>query len=239
MSHTWIQNAFKPVKEHLPAAISNPIRSVITAFLTPILYSWRTGHFRSSFKMAAVSKYGTPLPWYTYPCIDFLKYRSYTDKTILEFGAGQSTLWWASQAKQVISLEGDPHWIEKLRTLAPENVTFHLVAVDNAANCVQSVNDILGELPNERFDIVVIDGLWRHQLYKVAARIVSENGAIICDNAENYDVYLGFRNREFLRVDFFGNAPGVILPHCTSICFRPGSFLFSPKHPIPIIALQD
>ena len=71
-----------------------------------------------------------------------------------------------------------------------------------------------------------------------AAIVVTDTGIIICDNAEGYGFYEGFRGRGFHRVDFFGNAPGVVLPHCTSIFFRPGSFVFDPKYPIPVIARE-
>ena len=63
--------------------------------------------------MRAVDKKGDPIPWYTYPAIDFLLLRDYRDKNILEFGSGQSTLWWAARAKFVLSLEEDPHSVRR------------------------------------------------------------------------------------------------------------------------------
>ena len=91
------------MKKLFPSWLSNPVRNVVTAVLTPITTSYRTGHFRSSLKMAAVTRQGDPLPWYTYPAIDFLKDRNYAGKTVLEFGGGQSTLWWAAHAASVVT----------------------------------------------------------------------------------------------------------------------------------------
>jgi hypothetical protein len=56
------------------------MRSWFTAFYTPIYYSYLNGHFKSSFKKMAVSRNGDPLPWYTYPAIDFLRTRNFMDK---------------------------------------------------------------------------------------------------------------------------------------------------------------
>src|SRR6266849_5474554 len=228
MTQTWIQKTFKPLKAYLPLWISNLIRAFGTALLTPILFSWRTGHFRSSFKMTPVSRSGDPLPWCTYPCIDFLKYRSYEDKTVLEFGAGQSTLWWAQRAKRVVAFEGDDLWLQKLKDRVPSNVELHLVSNNDPLSCVEAINRILSFQSASRFDVAVIDGLWRDQMIDIAVRILKNTGIIICDDAESFGFYDGFKGRDFYRVDFFGNAPGVVLPHCTSIFFRSGSFVFDP-----------
>ncbi len=238
MTQTWIQDAFSPFKKWLPRWLSNLIRSTCTAFLTPILFSWRTGHFKSSFKMMAVSKSGDPLPWYTYPSIDFLKSRSYSDKTVLEFGAGQSTLWWAQRAKSVFAFEADAGWLKELTARVPSNVQLHKVPGENPTACVDEIQRTLGQLANPKFDIVIIDGFWRFEMIEIACQILSECGVIICDNAEGYGFFEGFRHRNFQRVDFFGYAPGVVLPHSTSVFFRPGSFLFDSQYPILVIAKE-
>jgi hypothetical protein len=214
--------------------MSRPLRRVGTALLTPIIFGWRTGHFRSSLKMRALSRRGEPLPWYTYPCIDFLRCRSYENRTVLEFGAGQSTLWWARRARAVVSFEGDDAWLGELRTAAPPNVELHPAPMETPAACVAEIDRILAAHPTRRFDVVVIDGLWRSELIGTAARVVSDDGIILCDDAEGYGFHEAFRNLRFQRVDFFGFAPGVMRQHCTSIYFRPGSFVFDRRFPIPV-----
>ncbi|MGC1360796.1 MAG: hypothetical protein WA826_06450, partial [Silvibacterium sp.] len=66
-------------------------------------------------KRAAVSKNGEPIPWYTYPIIDFLSDRDFKNKNILEFGGGQSTLWWAKRARRVVTFEGKREWHDRIR----------------------------------------------------------------------------------------------------------------------------
>lgn len=238
MTQIWMQRAFKPVKASTPRWMSNFIRSLGTAVLTPFLLSRRTGHWKSSFAMMALSSGGTAIPWYTYPCIDFLKFRNFDNKTVLEFGAGQSTLWWAQKASRVIALEGDEDWLRRLKPEVPANADVHLVPVGSASACVDGVNRILADYPDMRFDVVVIDGLWRDEMIDIAARVVKDDGIVICDNAESFGFFEGFKSRDFQRVDFFGHAPGVVLPHCTSVYFRSASPAFAAAHPIPVIAKE-
>jgi hypothetical protein len=87
----WIQKSFAPLKRILPTRLANFIRSAVTAGFSPFFDYYRSGHFRSSFAMRSVDRRGRPLPWYTYPCINFLKQQSFTNRNCLEFGAGQST----------------------------------------------------------------------------------------------------------------------------------------------------
>jgi hypothetical protein len=107
MTVTSLQKWFAPAKRILPPAVWSPIRAVMTAVLTPIRFSRRTGHWRSSLRRAALSAGGAPIPWYTYPAIDFLQQRSFENCDVLEFGSGQSTLWWSRRARSVLTIEED------------------------------------------------------------------------------------------------------------------------------------
>lgn len=236
MSQTPLHRAFAPVKRHAPGFVSRFLRRVGTALLTPVFFSLRSGHLRSSFAERAVTRSGAPLPWYTYPCIEFLAARAFAGRAVLEFGGGQSTLWWAARAARVVTLEGDPAWYEHVRANAPGNASVHLAAMDSARACVESVERILaGESPGG-FDVVAIDGLYREDLVDVALRMVAGNGAIVCDNAETYGFHGAFRGKGMQRADFVGYAPGIVLPHCTSIYFRDGAALFSGEISIPTAA---
>jgi hypothetical protein len=238
MTQTIIQKAFKPFKDHFPSWVWNPVRSLLTAILTPLSFSFRSGHFRSSFRRVAVSAKGEPIPWYTYPCLDFLRYRSYEGKKVLEFGGGQSTLWWAKRAKHVVVFEGDKDWYEKIKINLPGNVDLYLVSMESPDKCVKEVNKILTDEHYGEFDVIIIDGLFRFQMIDISKKVMANSGAIICDDADGYGFYDGFKDSSLNRVDFFGYGPCVVLPHCTSIFFGDRSFLFDPHHLIPVIAKE-
>lgn len=234
-----MQSVFRPIRTWAPAWLANLVRSAGTALLAPVLSSRRTGHWRSAFARRAVSRQGAPLPWYTYPCIEFLQQRDYAGRSVLEFGAGQSTLWWAARAARVVALEGDAAWWRELRERVPANVQLHPVPDDDAHRCVAAVREVLAGCGAVKFDVVVIDGLCRAALIDIAVEWVAEGGVIVCDNAEGYGLHAGFLARGFQRVDFYGNAPAVVRPHCTSIHFRGSAFVFDPAWPIPDIGADD
>ena len=182
--------------------------------------------------MMSVTRNGKALPWYTYPCIDFLRNISYENKLVLEFGGGQSPFWWAERSEKVITLEGNKDWFDRLKSKMPSNVDLHNISMESPDVCTKEVLDIINTYDNFKFDIIIIDGLYRFEMIEVAIQARSKSGIIICDNAEGYGFYEGFNNRDLMRVDFFGYAPGVIYPHSTSIYFAPNSFVFSPANPI-------
>lgn len=238
MTKTRIHKLFVFVERYTPSFVSKLIRSFGTAFLTPVFFSIRSGHFRSSWTNRPVTSTGHPLPWYSYPFIEFLEARSFHDCNILEFGGGQSTLWWAERAAKVVTLEGNESWYEFLKSSAPENVSIFLVPLDSPASCVESVQRILAENDFKSFDVVVIDGLYRAEMIDIALQVISEDGAIIGDTTENEDLFEGFRNKGMFRADFYGYVPGNVQRSCMSIYFNDKSPLFGAMVPISQISTE-
>lgn len=220
------------LKRYLPGPAWNVLRSIATSIVTPLRFSLQSGHLRSSFARRACAANGDPLPWYTYPAIDFLSARDFTGRSILEFGGGQSTLWWAKRARRVVTIEADEDWANELRAKVPANSEIHHVPVDEARR-IDLVSSALG---SERFDVVIIDGHLREEAIPLAFERLTPNGAVIFDNADGYGCFEGTKDRVFCRVDFFGFAPGVSLRHPTSIFFDNQCFLVSPRNPIPILS---
>ena len=221
--HHW----FSYVKRGLPKPVWELIRSVATCIAVPIQFSINTGHGRSSFLKRAVDKKGKPIPWYTYPAIDFLFQRNYQGKSVLEFGSGQSTLWWASRAKFVLSIEEDPDWFAKMRSQVPSNCELQYIKPS-----ISVISDFL-KSQSAKFDVIVVDGNLRRQVAALSFDYLAPGGALILDNSEGYGVYDEIRSRGCRKIDFFGFAPGVLLRHCTSIVFVDDCFLLAPDIPIP------
>ena len=109
----------------------------------------------------------------------------------------------------------------------------------NEKENISQVKNTLSTVKINRFDVIVIDGLYRNAMIDIACDYLSDIGIIICDNAEGYGFYESFRSRGMNRVDFYGLAPGIILPHCTSIYFTPTSFVFDSHIPIRDIAKTE
>ena len=91
-------------------------------------------------------------------------------------------------------------------------------------------NSQIDLIKNFNFDILVIDGGFdRFNSLNLSLPYLSEIGIVIIDNSEGYydgngiNEYGYFpmlklmKSKNFKRIDFFGYAPGVIIPHTTSI----------------------
>jgi predicted O-methyltransferase YrrM len=149
---------------------------------------------------------------------------------VLEFGAGQSTLWWLARGADVISFEDDAGWVQRIRHKVPRA---DVRLVDRA---LQQFPD---ELRAETFDVVMIDGMRRQVAAAIGRTAVASGGCIIQDNSEGYWSDEPGRYEivellaDFARVDLYGFSPGAWRRHCTSIYFRGSCFLFqNPRPPV-------
>ncbi|MBI3869138.1 MAG: class I SAM-dependent methyltransferase [Verrucomicrobia bacterium] len=209
----------------MPAPLWELFRKLANALLGPLHFSLETGHLRSCLYSRAMDRYGSPLPWFTYPAIQFLCAKNFAHRSILEWGAGQSTRFWASRAESVTAIEGDEKWFKALKNDLPSNVKLHLVKLD--------LSDVPPGVIEKKFDIVVCDGLDRFLCAQKSINLLKEGGAIIIDNSDgNQGTRPGFgfielyRDAGFSRIDFYGYPPGNTVQQCTSVFFKADCFLF-------------
>ena len=71
---------------------------------------------RSVDEKVCIDKNGNPIPWYTYPAIEYLSQFDFSDKTVFEFGCAYSSVFWAERAKKVISVEDNPIWYARWKS---------------------------------------------------------------------------------------------------------------------------
>ena len=209
------------------------IKRVGTALLTPLNFSINTGHFRSSIARKAYDSNGNPTPWYTFPAIDFLSTIDFTDQSVLEFGGGQSTIWWSRRALYVLSIDNDAQWFNLISPQIKEHTNVDFLLCEDL---VEYANKPRGK----QFDLIVIDGGDRYLCARTALEYLKERGAIVLDDSEGtwggdddgtHPIIELFKNAGFMRIDFYGYAPGVIKPHCTSIFFKDRARIFENMNP--------
>lgn len=211
-------NLFEPLKRG--ADLENVVRLApfrINALVT-------SGWLNSMFDGRPVDATGGPIPWFTYPAIDFLEPRVQRNWTVLEWGCGNSTLWWAARAKHVIGVEHDRAWHQLIASEAPANATIVLAEdPDRYAN--------LQDAPDAGpYDVIVIDGEQRNRCARRAATSVKPDGIIVFDNSDRkmYRDGLAFlMDSGWKRLDFFGLIPSYLYRICTSIFYRNDAFLNS------------
>jgi len=181
------------------------------------------GHLRSVRAGSPVDAAGQPIPWYTYPAIDFLSQLDFSGKTVFEYGTGNSTLFWAARAAKVVSVEDDERWSERLKRTVPANCTI-LQEAD-----LQRYPEVIDSYP-EGFDIIVVDGPARGRTRLKCARAALEHltpgGMIILDNSDWLpDSVRVLRQANLLQVDLSGFIPIGDHTQTTSIFFhRDSSF---------------
>jgi hypothetical protein len=85
------------------------------AYLKPL------GWDRSVVSQQAEDRDG-PVPWITYPALRMLDRVVRPHFKVFEYGAGNSSLWWASRVAAVVAVEHDPMWAELVGARAPANL---------------------------------------------------------------------------------------------------------------------
>lgn len=120
-------------------------------------------------------------PWWNFAAIERVSEIVNPGMDVLEFGAGQSTLWLAQRVRSVVSIESDPAWAERVRLQARRldltNIDLRLRNLDDYADC--------NDFPDGHFDFCVIDGAARGRCAETAFPKVRKGGWIYLDNSDN------------------------------------------------------
>jgi predicted O-methyltransferase YrrM len=135
------------------------------------------------------------LPWFSYAAIDFLDGFLQPHMSVCEYGSGGSTLFFARRVKRVFSIEDNPEWFrlisDRLREKSIENVTLKLHPFDFKNPAGFEHSDYLNAMPDERFDVIVVDGSeeWtriRPICFEKAQAHINKGGIIVVDDSWRY-----------------------------------------------------
>lgn len=181
------------------------------------------GWYKSYNTKKSVDKNGNPLPWCTYPFIKFIEPRLKKSFRVFEFGAGNSTLWYAERVGRIKSVEHDKEWIDYIARNIPNNVEIvhKVLSVDG---------DYSKEVKNggEKYDVIVIDGRDRNSCVKNSIKYLTEEGVIIFDNS-NLSIYKSsvdlLISNGFKKINFIGMSPVTSHNNCTSIFYKTNNCL--------------
>jgi len=179
---------------------------------------WRDyGHVASVRSKVAIDREGRPLPWYTYPAIEYLQQLDFRNKSVFEYGSGMSTLFWASVARQVVSVEDDERWFDQISKQVPANASVSL-ETDLAKFPLAITHTGL------RFDVIVVDGpargLTRLKCCRAALPALHPGGLVILDNSDWLPESSRFlRESGLLEVDMIGFVPACDHVQVTSLFF--------------------
>ena len=181
------------------------------------------GWFKSFREKKSVDANGNPIPWITYPAIEFIRSRVKPEMAVFEYGCGASTLWWAGLVREVVAVEHDHAWFQEMSSRVPGNVNLMEVALDAEGAYSKTI-----ALPQfrDRFDIVFVDGRDRVNCIKNCLSALTASGIIILDNSDRPEYgnavdYL--LESGFSKIEFVGLCPIVSFKSETAIFYRAGN----------------
>ena len=182
----------------------------------------RYGHLKTVRLGRPVERGGEPIPWYTYPAIEYLQQLDFSDADVFEYGSGNSTLFWRSVAKSVAAVEDDEEWHKRISAQLGQGVEYRLVPRKD--DYIQAI-----AAPGRQFDCIVVDGSHRQECATAAAPFLRPGGLMILDNSDWYPNTAEFlRGRDLIQIDMHGFGP--VNPYTwTTSLFLDRAFAMKPK----------
>lgn len=198
------------------------------------------GQLKTIKNWECIDRWGNPIPWYTYPAIEFLNSLNFSNKSVFEYGGGNSTLWWAKKVLNIVSVEHDPEWFAKIESKL--QVNYRNVKLILERDKDSYINTILKS--DLKFDVVVIDGRWRGDCAKVIGEKLNfkEGFMIILDNSDWYPKTTKYIREKYdtIQVDFHGFGSINSYTWTTSIFLsRNFTFEFKKQNYFSVSAIKD
>lgn len=168
------------------------------------------GYLNSAFKYQSVDKENKAVPWFSYPAIEYLNSLDLKEKTVFEYGTGNSTIYWASRTKRIIGIENNPGWFKYVKDKTQKAKNINLILKTNKSEYVDALSKL-----KEKFDIVVVDGEYREKCINHAIKHIKDGGFVILDNSDWYpNLCKTLNDKGFTEINFSGFGP--INPYCTT-----------------------
>lgn len=177
------------------------------------------GFYKSVKEGLPVDKNGLPIPWYTYPAIEYLNNLDLTNLNILEYGSGNSSIYFLNKGSDLVSIEDNKDWFKKIETKTNNNHKY--ILTEDKHEYVERNSEI------KNVDIIVIDGILRKECSVYIVKKINSSETmptmIIFDNSDWYPNTIEFidNNLGWIRVDFCGFGPINSYTWTTSIFFNP------------------
>lgn len=176
------------------------------------------GWFQSYNSKSPVDGEGNPIPWVTYSFIDFIKTHLKKNLSVFEFGSGNSTFFYAKYAAQVVSVEHDKQWYDKIVSTKPGNSEMIFCELVRDGDYCRMPLKL-----EKKFDIIIVDGRDRVNCCKQAIDALSANGVVVLDDSERefYSEGISFlKSKGFKELSFSGISPGLFYRKSTSVFYK-------------------
>lgn len=158
------------------------------------------GHSRSRILKQAIDAESNPIPWFTYPAFEFISQFSLQQKSVFEWGSGNSSLYFLPRCKRLVSVESNQEWYNKVKGLTTSKHEMILSTLDNYALEITRIG--------LKFDLIIVDGDRRFDCCVKAVEFLNKGGMIILDNSDWHPKSCELmRNHGFTQIDMAGFGP--------------------------------
>ncbi|MCP9754325.1 FkbM family methyltransferase [Lacihabitans sp. CCS-44] len=190
----------------------------------PLLQLYLVGEIKSngwlrSFKTKkSEDSAGNPIPWYTYPFVDFLKEKLNRNLTVFEYGCGGSTKWLAERVKNIVAVEDHEGWYQEVSKNIPNNIKLIFQTIEERNDYAKSIQSEIGN-----FDLIIVDGKIRNLCIKYCTSKLSERGVVVLDDSfrEDYKTSFEFmKTNGFKHLNFWGMTPVISTKSCTTLFYK-------------------
>lgn len=145
---------------------------------------WTPIYFLNKIFLLLYEKQYPDRPWLNAGAIHYLEQVINSQKFMVEFGSGRSTVWFSQRVKRLISVEHSYEWfVTLLNQLQRENISN--TKIIHASSATQYVA-IMKKMRQQIVDVVLVDGIYRDLCMALAMSRVKRGGVIILDNSERY-----------------------------------------------------
>jgi hypothetical protein len=126
--------------------------------------------------------------WWVHPFLDLMESWDWSEKTMLELGAGLGTAWLRSKCKWVDSIDASPAWALKAQQYCEDNnrLNGRIFAQELPDGVQERKQEFFDLFPNNtQYDIISVDSIWRYECLKWALEhFKGRGGMLIFDNWE-------------------------------------------------------
>jgi hypothetical protein len=138
-----------------------------------------------------------PYPWYTKPCVQWIDSLDLTERSIFEFGVGESTKWYLERGAFVHGVETNHDW-----WLKAVNAGAEVQLISNPAEYATACYS--------EFDIIVVDGINRDECVFESLYHLKQGGFMIIDNYMQPSVEMNWPKTKKIVEDIYAAGPSSI-----------------------------
>lgn len=157
---------------------------------------------------------GVLFPWYTHGSLDAISKMDLSDKIVMEWGGGASTIWWANKSKQILSVDHNKEWADNIEEIINANgwgldkaiMTFQPTHEGDQSPC----RDLYIQCyPLAKPNICIVDGVHRYECAEYAVNVLKPEILIIDNHQQDYvfmcpkldELLAGVKMERFIQMD--------------------------------------